>query len=82
MNSTCEAFDNAKRTVDDLAKWSKVVGGARSIGSGGVGVIFIKVDCTNEHGRIWPWHREDDHVCTTFQVSKSLMGDVIHVVRS
>ena len=83
MNSTREAFDDAKFVVDGLGKWCKAVGGARGVGNGGVfGVIFIEVDTANEHGRIWPWRGGDDLICTALQVSRSPIGDMIHVVRS
>ena len=72
MNSTHETFDDAKLVVDDLGKRGKAVGSTGGIGDDGVfGVICVKVDTANEHGCICGRCRDDNLLCTTFQVSTS-----------
>lgn len=75
VNGAHEAFDDAKFVVDDLGERGEAVGGTGGVGDDSVlGVICIKVDTTYKHGCICGRCRDDDLLCTTFQVSGGPKG--------
>lgn len=75
MDGTHETLDYAKFVVDDLGKRGKAVSGTGGVGDDGIfGVICIKIDTTNKHGCICGRCRDDDLLCTTFQVSSGPNG--------
>jgi len=67
-------FHLITRTGYYLCERSKTVGGARSVGDDIVfGFVSIKVDTTDKHGSIGRGSRDDDFLCSAFEMGSCLI---------
>lgn len=74
MDSRHQSFNDTILVVDDLCERSKTVGGARSVGDDIVfGFVSIKVHTTDKHGSIGRGSRDDDFLCSAFEMGSCLV---------